>query len=71
MLEYEQLTKGVNFIMEHENKFDNKIGLVPLLYEEYNYGGVLQLYALQYTIRKLGYEVDIIELVQRAKQALI
>lgn len=38
-----------------------KIGLVPLLYKEYNYGGVLQLYALQYVLKHLGYEVNIVE----------
>ena len=50
-----------NFVMENTTKCDNKIGLVPLLYEEYNYGGVLQLYALQHAIKKLGYEVNIIK----------
>lgn len=39
---------------------DKRIGLVPLLYDEYNYGGVLQFYALQQAIQKLELECDII-----------
>lgn len=38
-----------------------KIGLVPLLYKEYNYGGILQLYALQRVIKQLGYDVEIVK----------
>lgn len=38
-----------------------KIGLVPLLYNEYNYGGILQLYAIQYVLNNIGYGVDIVE----------
>lgn len=37
-----------------------KVGLVPLLYYEYNYGGVLQFFALQQILRSNGIEVDII-----------
>lgn len=37
-----------------------KIGLVPLLYNEYNYGGVLQFYALQYILKKEGFECEIV-----------
>ena len=37
-----------------------KVGLVPLLYDEYNYGGVLQFYALQYVLRKEGFECEIV-----------
>ena len=37
-----------------------EIGVVPLLYDELNYGGVLQFFALQYTLKKLGYETKII-----------
>lgn len=37
-----------------------KIGMVPLLYDEYNYGGVLQFFALQQAIREMGYEVRIL-----------
>jgi len=43
--------------MEH----NKKIGLVPLLYKEYNYGGILQSYAIQYVLNNLGYDVNIIE----------
>lgn len=45
-------------MMSGENK---KIGLVPLLYDEYNYGGVLQFYALQTALKKLGYEIVILK----------
>lgn len=38
-----------------------KLGLVPLLYEEYNYGGVLQFYALQKVLVELGYECEIVK----------
>lgn len=37
-----------------------KVGLVPLLYNEYNYGGVLQFYALQRILKSNGIECDII-----------
>ena len=47
--------------MERSEKIRKKVGLVPLLYKEYNYGGILQLYALQYVLKNLGYKVDIIE----------
>lgn len=37
-----------------------KVGLVPLLYNEYNYGGVLQFYALQSILKKCNIDCDII-----------
>lgn len=37
-----------------------KVGLVPLLYNEYNYGGVLQFYALQRILKKNNIDCDII-----------
>ena len=37
-----------------------KVGLVPLLYKEYNYGGVLQFYALQKALKNNGIECEII-----------
>ena len=37
-----------------------KVGLVPLLYDEYNYGGVLQFYALQKVLNNNNIECDII-----------
>ncbi len=37
-----------------------KVGLVPLLYNEYNYGGVLQFYALQRVLKSNNIECDII-----------
>ncbi|MBE5968374.1 MAG: polysaccharide pyruvyl transferase family protein [Lachnospiraceae bacterium] len=38
-----------------------KVGLIPLLYDEYNYGGILQFYALQRTIKNLGYDFEIVK----------
>lgn len=38
-----------------------KVGLVPLLYQEYNYGGVLQFYALQHVLQKYNIECNIID----------
>lgn len=38
-----------------------KVGLVPLVYEENNYGGVLQFLALQNAIKHLGIECAIIK----------
>ena len=37
-----------------------KVGLVPLLYDEYNYGGVLQFYALQKVLNNNSIDNDII-----------
>lgn len=37
-----------------------KVGLVPLLYDEYNYGGVLQFYALQRILKSNNIECDIL-----------
>lgn len=37
---------------------DKKIALIPLLYNENNYGGILQFYALQKTLINLGYAVE-------------
>lgn len=37
-----------------------KVGLVPLLYDEYNYGGVLQFFALQDILKKNDIECEII-----------
>lgn len=37
-----------------------RVGLVPLLYNEYNYGGVLQFYALQRILKSNNIECDII-----------
>lgn len=39
---------------------NKQIALVPLLYDEFNYGGVLQFYALQEAVRKLGYTPEIL-----------
>lgn len=41
---------------------NKKVGLIPLLYDEYNYGGVLQFYALQYVVKKLGYSFHIVKM---------
>ena len=38
----------------------NRLGLIPLLYDEINFGGVLQFYALQKILNKSGYDTDII-----------
>ncbi len=38
-----------------------KIALIPLLYEEYNYGGLLQFYALQKAVLKLGVDAEILQ----------
>lgn len=38
-----------------------KIGLVPLEYRSFNYGGTLQNYALQQVIIKLGHKVELID----------
>jgi len=37
-----------------------KVGLVPLKYDEYNYGGVLQFYALQQAIRNCNIDCEIV-----------
>lgn len=37
-----------------------KVALVPLKYNELNYGGILQFYALQETIKSLGFDFDIL-----------
>ena len=37
-----------------------RVGLVPLLYDEYNYGGVLQFYALQRILKSNNIKCDII-----------
>lgn len=34
----------------------NKVGILSLYYKNYNYGGQLQAYAMQYIITKLGYD---------------
>lgn len=39
---------------------NNKVGMVPLLYDEINYGGVLQFYALQKIVKQLGFEPEIV-----------
>ena len=44
-----------------------KVGLVPLLYNEYNYGGVLQFYALQRILKNSNIECDIIFLIMMKK----
>ena len=38
-----------------------KIALIPLLYNEYNYGGVLQFYALQKKLLEYGFDVEILQ----------
>ena len=38
-----------------------KVALIPLLYEEYNYGGLLQFYALQKAVLKLGVDAEILQ----------
>ena len=38
-----------------------KIAMIPLMYDEYNYGGVLQFYALQKAFVKEGYEIEILK----------
>ena len=37
-----------------------KVALIPLLYKEYNYGGLLQFYALQKAVLKLGVDAEIL-----------
>ena len=38
-----------------------KIAVIPLLYDEINYGGVLQFYALQKILKQQEYEVNILQ----------
>ncbi len=38
-----------------------KVALIPLKYNELNYGGLLQFYALQKTVEAIGYEFDILK----------
>ena len=40
---------------------DKKIALIPLLYNENNYGGILQFFALQKKLIDLGYTVEILK----------
>ena len=42
------------------NDYKMKVGLVPLLYNEYNYGGVLQFYALQRVLKNNNIDCEII-----------
>lgn len=35
-----------------------KIGIISLYYRNYNYGGLLQCYALTNYLKQLGYEVE-------------
>lgn len=39
-----------------------KVAIITLFYHNYNYGGVLQAYALQKTIEQLGYICDVVNL---------
>lgn len=39
-----------------------KVALIPLLYEEYNYGGLLQFFALQRAVLKLGVDAEILRI---------
>lgn len=41
---------------------NNKVGMIPLLYNEYNYGGVLQFYALKRVVVGLGYRIDVVRI---------
>ena len=44
-----------------------KVALVPLLYEEYNFGGLLQFYALQRAVLKLGVDAEILHVFAEKK----
>lgn len=43
------------------------IGLIPLIYNEHNYGGVLQFYALQQILQKIGFECKIVYVKDESK----
>ncbi|MBE6965539.1 MAG: polysaccharide pyruvyl transferase family protein [Ruminococcaceae bacterium] len=47
-----------------------KVAIVPLKYDEFNYGGVLQFYALQKTLRKLGFDIEILKVNDETKVCL-
>lgn len=47
-----------------------KIGIITMLYHNYNYGGVLQAFALQKAITKLGYDVEQINYDVAVKSSL-
>ena len=44
-----------------------KVAIIPLKYDELNYGGVLQFYALQKTIKKLGFNIEILKVDAETK----
>lgn len=44
-----------------------RIALIPLLYDEYNYGGVLQFYALQKSLINLGHKCEILKISEDTK----
>ena len=48
-----------------------KIAVITLFYHNYNYGGVLQAYALQKEIQKLGYECDIVSMDRQTMKVFI
>ena len=54
------LKNNVKYFWLSEMEKKMKVGLVPLLYNEYNYGGVLQFYALQKVLKNNEIENDII-----------
>ena len=48
-----------------------KIAIITLLYHNYNYGGVLQAYALQKEIEKLGYKCDVISMDRQTMKVFV
>ena len=53
--------KNLKFIRKSINNM-KKIGIITLFYKNYNYGGLLQAYALPQIIRKLGFEAEQIQM---------
>ncbi len=48
-----------------------KIAIITLFYHNYNYGGVLQAYALQKEIEKLGYNCDVISMDRQTMKIFV
>ncbi len=48
-----------------------KIAIITLFYHNYNYGGVLQAYALQKEIEKLGYNCDVISMDRQTMKMFV
>lgn len=46
-----------------------KVAIITLFYKNYNYGGILQAYALQKAIEKIGYECEVVKLDRSIKKA--